>query len=154
MGIKEIRESTGLSQAKFSDKYGIPLRSLENWESRKRNCPPYLISLLRRVVQEDTREVSCYSAEILRELGYCYNALLHILNKAGNNPYPNAEIFPVKYFVMLLPRAMTIGIPSELNDRIALMMSFLDVNDWESSMNIPVPMEMRMYFFAGMMDYK
>ena len=51
--IKEIRLMTGLSQAKFAEKYGIPKRSIENWESGKRNCPPYVESLLKKVVETD-----------------------------------------------------------------------------------------------------
>ena len=54
--IKEIREYSGLSQAKFSEKYGIPKRSLENWETRIRKCPDYVISLLERVVESDMRK--------------------------------------------------------------------------------------------------
>ena len=55
--IKEIREYSGLSQAKFSEKYGIPKRSLENWESGSRKCPDYVISLLERVVESDMSEL-------------------------------------------------------------------------------------------------
>ena len=51
--IKEIREYSGLSQAKFSEKYGIPKRSLENWESGRRKCPDYVTTLLERIVKED-----------------------------------------------------------------------------------------------------
>lgn len=51
--IKEIREYSGLSQAKFSEKYGIPKRSLENWESGIRKCPGYVASLLERAVKAD-----------------------------------------------------------------------------------------------------
>lgn len=51
--IKEIRGMSGLSQAKFAVKYGIPQRTLESWEMGERNCPAYVINLLRRVVQED-----------------------------------------------------------------------------------------------------
>ena len=51
--IKEIMEYSGLSQAKFSEKYGIPKRSLENWESGSRKCPDYVISLLERAVKSD-----------------------------------------------------------------------------------------------------
>ena len=51
--MKEIRSLTGLSQAKFGNKYGIPKRSIENWESGETECPSYLIDLLERVVKED-----------------------------------------------------------------------------------------------------
>ena len=51
--IKEIRKYTGLSQLKFSEKYGIPRRTIENWESGSRKCPDYVISLLERAVKSD-----------------------------------------------------------------------------------------------------
>ncbi len=51
--IKGIRKITGLSQAAFAKKYGIPKRSVENWEEGSRSCPEYLVKLLERVVKED-----------------------------------------------------------------------------------------------------
>lgn len=54
--IKEIRNYTGLSQANFAKKYGIPKRSIENWEAGSRNCPDYLTTLLDRVVKEDFKK--------------------------------------------------------------------------------------------------
>ena len=56
--IKEIRRYTGLSQSKFAKKYGIPNRSIENWEAGVRSCPDYLISLLARAVKEDFKQYS------------------------------------------------------------------------------------------------
>lgn len=53
MNVKELRNLTNLSQQAFSEKYGIPKRSIENWESGKRTPPEYVISLLERVVKED-----------------------------------------------------------------------------------------------------
>lgn len=55
MTIKEIRALTGLSQVKFAEKYGIPRRSVENWELDKdkpshRECPEYVINLLENAV--------------------------------------------------------------------------------------------------------
>lgn len=57
MDIKEIRSISGLSQQAFSDKYKIPKRSIENWESGKRTPPEYVISLLERVVKEDIKKI-------------------------------------------------------------------------------------------------
>ena len=51
--ILQIRKRTGLSQAKFCEKYEIPKRTLENWEQGSRECPEYLCNLLDRVVTED-----------------------------------------------------------------------------------------------------
>lgn len=56
MDIKEIRLISGLSQQAFSDKYKIPKRSIENWESGKRTPPEYVISLLQRAVKEDIKK--------------------------------------------------------------------------------------------------
>lgn len=48
-----IRKRSGLSQAKFGEKYGIPKRTIESWEMGERECPVYVMSLLDRVVNED-----------------------------------------------------------------------------------------------------
>lgn len=58
MTIKEIRQITKLSQEKFAKKYDIPVSTLQGWESsrissRHRDCPPYVLKLLERVVIED-----------------------------------------------------------------------------------------------------
>ena len=57
MEIKEMRELLGISRAEFSRRYGIPLRTLENWESGMRTPPPYVITLLERIIKEDANEV-------------------------------------------------------------------------------------------------
>lgn len=53
LSIREIRNITKLSQAKFSKLYGIPQRTLESWEMGERNPPEYVLSLLQRVVMMD-----------------------------------------------------------------------------------------------------
>lgn len=53
MGIKEIRDITGLSQTAFGKKYGIGLRTIQHWEEGTRKCPSYVENLLERAVKED-----------------------------------------------------------------------------------------------------
>ena len=53
LDFHEIRALSGLTQQAFSEKYGIPKRSIENWEGGKRNPPEYVIKLLERIVKED-----------------------------------------------------------------------------------------------------
>ena len=53
MKIKEIRALTGLSQAKFADKYKIPVRTLQGWEGERRTPPEYVLIMLERIVKED-----------------------------------------------------------------------------------------------------
>ncbi|MBQ6621933.1 MAG: helix-turn-helix domain-containing protein [Mogibacterium sp.] len=51
--IRRIRELTGLSMNKFSAKYNIPPRTLQDWEYGKNEAAPYLVDLLERAVRED-----------------------------------------------------------------------------------------------------
>lgn len=44
--IKDIRTAIGLSQAAFAQRFCIPRRSIENWESGASACPDYLRLLL------------------------------------------------------------------------------------------------------------
>lgn len=41
--IKELRESTGLSQAKFAEKFHIPIGTLQHWKQGIRKSPKYVI---------------------------------------------------------------------------------------------------------------
>ena len=56
MSVRELLEYSGLSQAAFARKYGIPLRTLEDWLAGRRNPPSYVPQLLERVVKEDFRK--------------------------------------------------------------------------------------------------
>ena len=47
MTIKEIRHLTGMTQAQFGTFLGIPMRSIQNWETGQRKCPDYLVELIR-----------------------------------------------------------------------------------------------------------
>ena len=53
---REIRRKTGLSQVAFAKKYGIPRRTIENWESGKTVPPAYVLSMLERIVYMDKHE--------------------------------------------------------------------------------------------------
>lgn len=50
-----MRHLLGLSQQKFGDKYRIPLRTIQNWETGARQCPEYVKDLLERAVKEDVK---------------------------------------------------------------------------------------------------
>lgn len=155
--IKEIRETSGLSRAEFSRTYNIPVRTLEDWETEKRTCPQYVESLLERAVKEDQTEFPLYkNKELMQELGTCYAALLRVIkgnrySTSVDNPYPNADIFPVKYFTIVHLNAMKVGITRKLNERIANFMNFIDLEDWTNCMNKPSPWETRVWFDTGMM---
>lgn len=58
LNMKHIRKVTQLSQKNFAEKYGIPQRSIEQWEEEKRNPPKYLYKLLAWAVFSDLYGIS------------------------------------------------------------------------------------------------
>ncbi|MBE5933821.1 MAG: helix-turn-helix domain-containing protein [Lachnospiraceae bacterium] len=44
--IAELRAATGMSRKEFSEHFGIPLRTLEDWEANRRTPSNYLPRLL------------------------------------------------------------------------------------------------------------
>lgn len=46
MNIKQLRDASGMTQKAFAEYFGIPKRSIENWEGGKRECPSYLLELM------------------------------------------------------------------------------------------------------------
>lgn len=155
MTIKEIRELSGLSQSKFSEKYKIPKRTLEDWERGKNNPAPYLLSLLEKAVKDepDDSKLSIYNPMVIKEMGYIYKGLLYVLNERGNDPFGNSEILPWKYFVMVHMRCPSGKIPDDLSKRIAELTETINVEDNAMMMSVPVPMEMRAYWYEGMSRY-
>ncbi|MCI6648709.1 MAG: helix-turn-helix domain-containing protein [Lachnospiraceae bacterium] len=49
--IKELRKQTGLSQSKFAAKFGIPVRSLQQWEQGRSAPPEYLVRMMSYIMQ-------------------------------------------------------------------------------------------------------
>lgn len=51
--IKEIRQSTGLSQVKFAAALNIPKNTVRDWEQGVRQCPVYVAELIAYRVAND-----------------------------------------------------------------------------------------------------
>lgn len=49
--LKELREKLELSQVKFSEKFNIPVRTIQDWESGKREMRNYIIEMMYRIVE-------------------------------------------------------------------------------------------------------
>ena len=55
--IKDLRKKTGLSQSKFSAKFGIPVRTLQQWEQGISAPPEYLIRMMAYIMLlEESKE--------------------------------------------------------------------------------------------------
>lgn len=44
--IKEIRKNTGMNRKEFCEQFGIPVRTIEEWEAGRRTPPEYVVRLL------------------------------------------------------------------------------------------------------------
>ena len=49
--IKELRESLGLSQSKFAERFYLSARTLQNWEQGYRETPEYVIKLIEKIIE-------------------------------------------------------------------------------------------------------
>lgn len=53
MTSTEIRYIAGMSRVAFARKYGIPIRTIEDWDAGKTHPPEWVMALLERAVRED-----------------------------------------------------------------------------------------------------
>ena len=53
MDIREMRAELGDTQSEFADRYHIPFRTIQNWETGVRKPPEYIMILLEHQVKED-----------------------------------------------------------------------------------------------------
>lgn len=44
--IKSLREKSNMTRKQFCDYFGLPYRTLQDWELGNRQCPEYLIKLI------------------------------------------------------------------------------------------------------------
>lgn len=59
MEVKELRSLTGLSQKAFGEKFGVPLRTIQSWESdsetAKRKAPDYVVKMMARIIELESK---------------------------------------------------------------------------------------------------
>ena len=51
--IKDIRLRTGMNRREFADYFGIPYRTVEDWEAGRSKCAPYLVTLILYKLQRE-----------------------------------------------------------------------------------------------------
>ena len=47
-----------MTQKAFSEYFGIPLRTIENWEGGSRKCPQYLLDLMEYKLTKELSKLS------------------------------------------------------------------------------------------------
>lgn len=45
--FKKLREQSGMNMKRFAEYFGIPYRTVQNWEAGVNKCPDYLLNLMK-----------------------------------------------------------------------------------------------------------
>ena len=51
--FRELREKSGMTQDKFGQYFGIPKRTIEDWDRGVRSCADYLVDLMRYKLERE-----------------------------------------------------------------------------------------------------
>ena len=56
MTIKDICAKYNLKQTELAVRFGIPLRTVQDWHSERRTPPEYVINMILEILNRDIRE--------------------------------------------------------------------------------------------------
>lgn len=56
MTIKELREMSGMTRHQFADYFGIPYRTVQDWELGNRKCHDYLLNLMEYKLNNERKK--------------------------------------------------------------------------------------------------
>ncbi len=51
--IKDLRIAAGMTQKAFAEYFGISKRAIESWEGGQRECPNYLLELMKYKLEHE-----------------------------------------------------------------------------------------------------
>lgn len=51
--IKNLRAATGMTQKAFAEYFGVSKRAIESWEGGQRECPTYLLELMKYKLEKE-----------------------------------------------------------------------------------------------------
>ena len=78
MNIKELRETTGMTQKEFAEYFNIPVRTIQDWEGERRTPPQYVVELIEYKLEKENNKMK-------RENNF------KILKVEEQNPYTDIE---------------------------------------------------------------
>lgn len=64
MNVKELRAKAGLSQSQFAVRFGIPVRTLQEWEQGRQAPPSYVVSMMKELLAPGIRQEEVRSKEL------------------------------------------------------------------------------------------
>ncbi len=50
MTVLEIRKKLNITQKEFGNLFGIPLRTIQNWEYGNRKVPDYIVNMMEEIL--------------------------------------------------------------------------------------------------------
>lgn len=53
MTTKELCEKYNLSQTALANRFGIPLRTVQDWHGGRRNPPDYVVRMMEELLEHD-----------------------------------------------------------------------------------------------------
>jgi len=53
--IKDLRTAANMTQKEFAEYFCISKRNIENWEGGQRECPAYLVELMRYKLEHENK---------------------------------------------------------------------------------------------------
>lgn len=53
MTFKELKQKSGMTQKQFADYFGIPKRTIEDWDRGTSKCAEYLLKLMEYKLQKE-----------------------------------------------------------------------------------------------------
>lgn len=56
--IEEIKNSLSLTTKEFAELFEIPYNTVRQWVNGERNCPPYVISMLKKLIEFQNKKNS------------------------------------------------------------------------------------------------
>jgi DNA-binding transcriptional regulator YiaG len=56
MSIKDICIKYGMSQTALAKRFGIPLRTVQDWHSERRTPPEYVVNMMVEILERDLHQ--------------------------------------------------------------------------------------------------
>jgi len=92
--IQKIRKKTNLSQSKFAERFGIPVRTIQKWEIGQASPPHYLVQMVKKLILFEQAEVIRQATTIPDSLkGLFWDCKVDELNLEKNCEYIIARLY-------------------------------------------------------------
>lgn len=56
MKFKDLTKVYGMSVKSISERFGIPYRTAQNWNSEQRECPDYVLRMIDEILENESKE--------------------------------------------------------------------------------------------------